>query len=219
MALSKPQRIALLLVLLAILGVSLYTLSRRAVVPGSHDRLALTPAPDRPRPILIDVRGAVNYPGLYWVLEGTRVQEVLGRAGVNGEADTTSLSMAALVHDGDRVFVPTRPPPGTWQPPAGVNTASVQPVPVRPVEPAHVRSVSPRGRGRQAAQPSFTSPINLNTASAEAIAALPKIGPTKAQRIVDYRTVHGPFHTFQDLDAVPGIGPETIRVISPYVCF
>ncbi len=81
MALTKAQRIALLLVLTAIIGVSLFALSTRAVVPGTADRVAFSPAADQPRPILIDVEGAVAYPGLYWVPVGTRVNEALGRAG------------------------------------------------------------------------------------------------------------------------------------------
>ena len=41
--------------------------------------------------------------------------------------------------------------------------------------------------------------------------ALPGIGPVTAQKIVDYRTQHGPFHSVDDLDAIPGIGPARIE--------
>jgi competence protein ComEA len=217
MALSQAQRIALLLVLTAIIGVSLFTLSTRAVVPGSADRVAFTPAPNQPRPILIDVEGAVGNPGLYWVPEGTRVYEVLGRAGgVRGDAQTGTLAMAGIVHDGERVFVPTEAPPQPWQRPAGVDARKVQPLPVQvgPIQPA-----VPPGLGSDASlRPAFGS-INLNLAPASELARLPKLGPAVAQHIVDYRKLHGPFRDLEDLDAVPGIGRKTIVAISPYVCF
>lgn len=59
--------------------------------------------------------------------------------------------------------------------------------------------------------------ININTASAEEIATLPGIGPTTAQKIVEYRLQHGPFRTIQDIQNVPGIGPTTFAKIRDYI--
>jgi competence protein ComEA len=49
--------------------------------------------------------------------------------------------------------------------------------------------------------------VNLNTATAPELDALPGIGPVLAGRIVDYRTAEGPFTSVDQLDDVPGIGP------------
>lgn len=54
-------------------------------------------------------------------------------------------------------------------------------------------------------QPDLT-PLDLNTATAEELTALPGIGETLAGRIVDYRTEHGPFETVEDVMNVSGIG-------------
>ncbi len=59
--------------------------------------------------------------------------------------------------------------------------------------------------------PAPTGPIDVNVASAEALAALPRIGPTLAARIVEDREAHGPFRTIDELDRVPGLGPSTVR--------
>ena len=53
-------------------------------------------------------------------------------------------------------------------------------------------------------------PVQLSTATAEQLDALPGIGPVTAQKIVDYRSQHGAFSSVDELDAIPGIGPARI---------
>ncbi len=57
-----------------------------------------------------------------------------------------------------------------------------------------------------------TGKININTASVEEIAKLEKIGPSYAERIVQYRKEHGPFEKPEDLMKVKGIGPKTFEL-------
>jgi competence protein ComEA len=59
--------------------------------------------------------------------------------------------------------------------------------------------------------------IDLNTAAAADLDALPGIGPALAQRILDYRRDHGPFKTIDDLQKVSGIGPAKMEKLKPYV--
>lgn len=56
--------------------------------------------------------------------------------------------------------------------------------------------------------------INVNTAPAADLDLLPGIGATKAQAIVVYRTLNGPFSSLAELDAVPGIGPATLEKLN-----
>ena len=53
--------------------------------------------------------------------------------------------------------------------------------------------------------------INVNTASASELEALPRIGPALAQRIIDFRTEYGPFRSVDELELVRGIGPRTVE--------
>ena len=59
--------------------------------------------------------------------------------------------------------------------------------------------------------------IDLNRADPWLLEALPGIGETRAQAIVDYRNEAGPFKRIEDLLRVEGIGQETLEQIRGYV--
>jgi competence protein ComEA len=59
--------------------------------------------------------------------------------------------------------------------------------------------------------------IDLDRADVTEITRLPRIGPALAQRIVAWRTEHGPFGSLARLDSVPGVGAKLLDAIRPYV--
>jgi competence protein ComEA len=59
--------------------------------------------------------------------------------------------------------------------------------------------------------------VSLANATVDQLDELPGIGPITAQKIVDWRTTHGPFRSVDDLDAVPGIGPARIEQLRDLV--
>ena len=61
------------------------------------------------------------------------------------------------------------------------------------------------------------SPLNINAAAAEELAALPGIGEVLAGRIVAYREEHGPFQSPEELMEVSGIGPGIFEDLRDYI--
>ena len=68
-----------------------------------------------------------------------------------------------------------------------------------------------------AAGPSTSGVVNVNSATAEELALLPGVGPTKAQAIIRYRTEHGAFKRVEDLSEVKGIGDKALERMRPHV--
>ena len=151
--------------------------------------IQLLPSPT-PKPIVVYVSGAVKLPGVYRMpLESRMVDAIQQAGGFLVNADYSQLNLANLVKDGDQIFVP------------GGNLV-----------PTPVLSIGGNGLLFTPTPPAGQL-LNINTASAELLDALPGIGPTAAQKIIDYRTLNGPFTRIEDLLKIPGIGPTTLEEI------
>ena len=61
--------------------------------------------------------------------------------------------------------------------------------------------------------------VDLDRADVTEITRLPRVGPALAQRIVAWRTAHGPIGTLARLDSVPGVGPGLLETLRPFVTF
>jgi len=74
---------------------------------------------------------------------------------------------------------------------------------------------TPAEPGSKKAQ-ALTQRINVNTASAEELQKLPRIGPKLAQRIIDERS-RSRFKSVEDLRRVSGIGAKTLDLLRPLI--
>lgn len=74
---------------------------------------------------------------------------------------------------------------------------------------------TPTGSGADPATPA--APVSLNSGTLEQLETLDGIGPSLAQRIIDYRTAHGGFRSIADLDQVSGIGPARLAALRGHV--
>jgi competence protein ComEA len=79
------------------------------------------------------------------------------------------------------------------------------------VQPAPEEKSAGGGQGKKA----VTGKLNLNTATADQLMLLPGVGPSKAERVVDWRGKHGPFKRVADLRKVKGFGYKTLKKLEP----
>ncbi len=155
--------------------------------------LPATSAPTTAPGLVVHAAGAVRNPGLYRVAAGARVADLLEAAG--GPTDDTDLdrvNLAAPLADGQRLYVPHR---GEAMPPSVAADAGS----------------APAGSGAAGSGSAPAGPLDLNTATAEQLDALPGVGPATAAAIVDHRQRKGPFRSVDDLLDVRGIGPAKLE--------
>lgn len=127
------------------------------------------------------------------------------------------LAFVALSGAGVRVWRGRQPPP------ASTEVAALEHQLGR-VDSARSAKREPKARAARARRPpepapSDTQPVDINTATAAQIEALPGIGPTMAKRIVAHRDSAGSFADLAALCDVRGIGPSLAKRLRPLVTF
>ncbi|MCX7845154.1 MAG: helix-hairpin-helix domain-containing protein [Dictyoglomaceae bacterium] len=141
--------------------------------------------------IIVHIAGAVKSPGVYKLLEGSRVIDGIQAAGgALPSADLDKLNLAEYLEDGCKILVPEKS------------------------FPSHsLLSSTDRIKGNN----SSNNKININFATEKELESLPGIGPSLAKRIIEYREQKGPFKDLKDLEKVKGIGEKKIEQIKDLI--
>lgn len=175
--------------------------------------------------VRVHVAGAVNNPGVYTLpAQGRAVDAIAAASGAAADADLDRVNLAGALSDGVQIYVPHRgetAAPAQIQPNGGTanagqgnaaNGASQNGASQGGTQPQPARTLTPAGSAQKG-----STPVNINTATAEELQTLPRIGPAMAQRIIAWREAHGGFRSVDELDAVPGIGPSMLENLRPLV--
>ncbi|MFB9860707.1 helix-hairpin-helix domain-containing protein [Salinicoccus siamensis] len=149
-------------------------------------------APNEPQAesqtIMVEVKGAVKYPGVFEVPEDARVKNVLEMAQIKGNADLLTVNQSMKLKDEQVVYVPA----------VG---EEITEGPVNQTE---------EGEETKAL-------VNINTADVDELTTLNGIGEKKAQLFLDYREENGLFMKLEDIKNIPGIGDKTFESLKPYI--
>lgn len=175
--------------------------------------------------VRVHVAGAVNNPGVYTLpAQGRAVDAIAAASGAAADADLDRVNLAGALSDGVQIYVPHRgetAAPAQIQPNGGTanagqgnaaNGAAQNGASQGGAQPQPARTLTPAGSAQKG-----STPVNINTATAEELQTLPRIGPAMAQRIIAWREAHGGFRSVDELDAVPGIGPSMLENLRPLV--
>jgi competence protein ComEA len=184
--------------------------TRAAATPAAAGPAAGAPGPGSTPAvgdiIFVHVLGAVRRSGLFELHEGARVMDAVAAAGgLTESADPAGVNLARPVADGEQLYVPAvgeaQPgaPPGNTPGSAAGGTGGTAGGAVGGV------GGVPGGK------------INLNSAGVADLETLPRIGPSMAQRIIDYREANGRFTSVDELRNVTGIGEKTFDSLKDLV--
>ncbi len=133
--------------------------------------------------VCIDIKGAVNRPGVYHLLKGSRVEEAIAAAGGStSQADLNQVNLAKELLDQQVIQIPQL---GEQVLPLGDTLGSAN-------------------------NSSSSTKVNLNTATKEELTKIDGVGDKKADKILEYRNQHGGFKTPDDLKNITGFGEKTV---------
>ena len=193
--------------------------------PGAHPSESAQGGPSGEATVRVHVAGAVNNPGVYTLpAQGRAVDAIAAASGAAADADLDRVNLAGALSDGVQIYVPHRgetAAPAQIQPNGGTantgqgnaaNGVSQNGASQGGTQPQPARTLTPAGSAQKG-----STPVNINTATAEELQTLPRIGPAMAQRIIAWREAHGGFRSVDELDAVPGIGPSMLENLRPLV--
>ncbi|HEL1745897.1 TPA: helix-hairpin-helix domain-containing protein [Streptococcus suis] len=143
--------------------------------------------------LVVDVKGAVEKPGLYTLEAGARVNDAVEAAGgLTSQADPKSINLAQKLSDEAVVYVASK----------DENISVV---------------ASTTASSAMSQDEKNTSLVNLNTATEADLQTISGIGAKRAADIIAYREANGGFKSVDDLNNVSGIGDKTMESIRPYV--
>lgn len=193
--------------------------------PGAHPSESAQGGASGEATVRVHVAGAVNNPGVYTLpAQGRAVDAIAAASGAAADADLDRVNLAGALSDGVQIYVPHRgetAAPAQIQPNGGTanagqgnaaNGAAQNGASQGGTQPQPARTLTPAGSAQKG-----STPVNINTATAEELQTLPRIGPAMAQRIIAWREAHGGFRSVDELDAVPGIGPSMLENLRPLV--
>jgi competence protein ComEA len=151
---------------------------------------------EEPGSIVVYVCGAVLDPGVYELLETSRINDAVEAAGgFSEEADTTYVNLAAPLSDGIKLKIPTLEETKESADKEVALGGDIRELP---------ESFDKESPSEEAGQ-TGSGLININSASADELKTLPGIGDKVAGRIVEYRDKNGKFEKIEDIMKISGI--------------
>lgn len=145
--------------------------------------------------VMIDVKGAVEFPGVYELTSEDRVMDAIQKAGgYTEQAETKAVNHAQKLQDEMVLYIPEK-----GEVPDNLKGAATQIV--------SMPATSGESSGK----------VNINSADEAALTTLPGIGPSKAQAIIAYREDTGAFKSIEDLKNVSGIGDKTFEKLKELI--
>ena len=202
---KKVLNIFTFAVVFILFGISVYCIFEGTSVSASTKTSIVK---DEDKTVFIDIKGAVNNPGVYEVSSNSRIIDVIKEAGdLTEEADTSIINLSKKVEDEMYIIVYTK---------EEMNSYKEKLVPkktiVKEIEKKIVCPDEDNDACLNNSTPNITGKININTATKEELESLPSIGEAKANNIIEYREKNK-FESIEDIKKVNGIGDSLYEKI------
>lgn len=221
----KKTKYILLIMILIILFIYMYTLKRslkreeynvvNSMGIENISREDNSLENDDNKKIRVDIKGAINNPGVYEVDNGSRIIDLIDLAsGLRDDADTSLINLSKLLSDEMVIYIYTK---------EEVKNSNLVNTVIKVVEKECVcPNIENDGCINDRIEDTISNSegsklININIASLDELMTIPGIGKQKAEAIIKYRNDIGIFNNISDIMNVNGIGNSLYEAIKEYI--
>ena len=168
--------------------------------------------------VFVDIKGAVNAPGVYELEEGKRIIDVINLAGgLSDDANTINLNLSKKLTDEMYVVVYTKNEIAEYKKNNGntneIICASNECVCPDTNNDACISQGGSKNSTSNNASDGIDGKVSINTAGLDELMKLSGIGESKANAIISYRQENGSFKTIEEIKNVSGIGDAVFEKI------
>lgn len=154
--------------------------------------------------IVIYIIGEVKQEGVYELDEDSRISDAIEKAGGTKEnADLNQINLAYKIEDGMRIYIPKKGE--LVQDKEKIEDKTQEIVTGKSTDITNTTSVNTNLSTNKKSKTDIEK-INLNKATQTELETLPGIGPSTAEKIIEYRKENGNFKNIEDIMNVNGIG-------------
>ena len=199
------------LILVSIIGFFTYDKEESVVVAQTvTEKKTVEKKEEKTSTVFVDIKGAVNAPGVYEIDSDKRIMDVINLAGgLTNKASTINLNLSKKVEDEMYIVIYTKSELNEYQKKNDdVSTASC----------ASLECVCPDKNNaacinKNSESTVVTDKVSINTATKEQLMTLTGIGEAKANAIIAYRNEKGKFNDISEIKNVSGIGDSLYEQI------
>lgn len=147
--------------------------------------------------IIIHITGCVRNTGIVEVDDGSRIIDVIEKAGgLTEEADISKVNLAYIVEDAQKIYIPSI-----------LDEKEIEYVSTENGDNVIIEDKTKEKTGK----------VNINKAKQTELEQIPGIGPSTALKIINYRNEKGEFNSIEEIKEISGIGDKKFNEIKEHI--
>ena len=163
--------------------------------------------------LFVDIKGAINSPGVYELNENSRIIDLINKAGgLSENADTSIINLSKKLKDEDYIIIYTKDEVLNYKDKIISSKEIVKEIEKKIICPNSDNDGCISNTKNNKTDENKNNLININIASLEELQTLSGIGENKAKKIIEYREKQK-FNSIEDIKNVSGIGESLFEKI------
>ncbi len=163
--------------------------------------------------LLVDIKGEVNTPGIYELVDGSRVIDVINKAnGLTENANTSIINLSKKIKDEMVIIIYSNQEVEDFLKTKEIENKKIESC-IQPDQNSLINDACIDSSENT----ELTLKVSINNASIEDLMTLPGIGEAKAKSIIEYRDANGGFKAIEEIQNVSGIGENVFAKIKEFI--